>query len=185
MQLVIQLKYGTPQGTKFCNRPIHFQSYWENKYKGLVLIYSYLLSHYSQPFSYGRLFSLFSTDNNPSIFSSTLRFFSLMASHNYCTLHHVTEQTARLVLVSRSHEGAAAKVRGSEMSISADREMRQMTDKPELMRNSGVCCKLSTPRAADSDSRPTCISRTPCLHELYAYQHKLEAISSANDNRDM
>jgi len=63
-------------------------------------------------------------------FHLRLDFFSLMASHNYCTLHHVTEQTARLVLVSRSHEGAAAEVRGSEMSISADHEMRQMTDKP-------------------------------------------------------
>ena len=53
------------------------------------------------------------------------------------------------------------------------------------MSNSSACCKLSAPRAADSDSRPTYISSTPCLHELYAYQHKLEAISSANNDCDM
>jgi len=31
----------------------------------------------------------------------------------------------------------------------------------------------------------TCISSTQSLHELFTYQHKLEAISPANDDRDM
>ena len=87
-----------------------------------------------------------------------------MASHNYCTLHTVTKQTARFVLVSHA-QGAAAQVRGSEMGISAT-ETRQMTDKPELMSNSDACCKLAAPQAADS----MCDSSTLCLHELYAYQ---------------
>jgi len=41
----------------------------------VLLIYSYLLSHYSQPFSCSRLFSPSSTQNNPHIFSSMLGFF--------------------------------------------------------------------------------------------------------------
>jgi len=64
------------------------------------------------------------------VFSSLLGFFSPLDSHNYCTLHPVTEQTAHLVLMSRAHEGAAAEVKESEKGISADHEKWQMTDKP-------------------------------------------------------
>jgi len=47
-----------------------------------------------------------------------------------------------------------------------------MTDKQEANEKQWCCCKLPELRAADS----TCISSTQYLHELYAYQHKLEAI---------
>jgi len=43
-------------------------------------------------------------------------FLFCLASHNYCTLHPVTEQTAHLVLESRVHEGAAAEVRGVRLA---------------------------------------------------------------------
>jgi len=63
------------------------------------------------------------------------------------------------------------------MGISATMRRGQVTDKPELMSNSAASCLHPQQLTVLS----TCINSTPCLHELYAYQHKMGAISSAND----
>jgi len=139
-------------GKKICNRPIHLQSYWENKCKSrkLMFWYIHIFCHiipnllatveFSHP-------SPQTTIHRSSYLHLDLFIFWLAITSAHYIVHWTNSTSCLNVWCAWRR---SRRSEGEWDGHLCDCETWQMTDMPELMSNSDVCCKLFASQAADS-----------------------------------